>query len=107
MTIDEKLRILIKKKGVNRTQAWRDMGNPRARATFQRWFTGDVKPHPADLVLLAKYFDVSLSYLADDDVSIQTEWKSVLMPGEESILEVVRGLGLDTATAIRRLMRSN
>lgn len=61
----EKYADLRNKKGVTDYRVSTETGI--SRSTFSEWKSGRSKPKFEKLLILAKYFDVSVEYFAEDD----------------------------------------
>lgn len=104
----EKVRKLLKKKGLSQTQLACILGT--SQQVVSRWLTKDRPPKPPYLAKLAAALEVSVDYLLGDPspVAAPTGGKT-LEPDEEYVLQVYRSLKVDPAQrldgdeAVRRL----
>lgn len=105
-TVAEKLRELMKSRNLKPPDLAREMGNDPSRTTIYNWSSGTARPDLISALRLARYFDVSLDYLADDEMdNPPLAPDSEITEDDRKILFVVHSLEMPAAEAVRRLSR--
>ena len=61
MIFADRLRELVQNSGKSQNEICKDLGIYKQK--LSRWKTGNTEPNLDDLIMLAKYFDVSVDYL--------------------------------------------
>ncbi len=89
------------------TQAALEKGAGLAENRISKWRNATkLDPRAGEVLRIARFLDVPVEYLLDDEMEEPMPHKPALSPAEELAVKMVRSLGLSEDAVIRRLTYS-